>query len=188
MDILALNPQTSPKNEQKKKRKAYLKMIASNKIDQNSAKHLSSSLPLFLENVVFSLACFSRISPPSSQRFTSLQLCRLPFPAPASQKHAQNLLQTARKNLLLCNLKLLCSPSLVLSLIRYSSLPENSNQKHHSHHLQLACYSTIETHSSLKIPPRSQPFIGSFNSTTWFTESQLRGDTWFLEIVTPVQS
>ena len=37
-------------------------------------------------------------------------------------------------------------------------------------------------------PPRCQPFIGSFNSTTWFTESQLRGDTWFLEIVTPVQS
>ena len=186
MDILALNPQISPKNERKKKWKAYLKMIASNKIDQNSAKHLSSSLPLFLENVVFSLACFSRISPPSSQRFTSLQLCRLPFPAPASQKHAQNLLQTARKNLLLCNLKLLCSPSLVLP--RSSSLPENSNQKHHSHNLQLACYSSTEMHSSRKIPPRCQPFIGSFNSTTWFIESQLRGDTWFLEIVTPVQT
>ena len=39
-----------------------------------------------------------------------------------------------------------------------------------------------------KFPSRCQPFNGSFNSTTWFTEGQLRGNTWFLEIVTPVQN
>ena len=59
-------------------------MIASNKIDQNSAKHLSSSLPLSLENALFSLACFSRISTPSSQRFTSLQFLTPSLPSHVS--------------------------------------------------------------------------------------------------------
>ena len=60
-------------------------------------------------------------------------LCRLPSPAPASQKHAQNLCQTALKNSLLCSHKPLCSPSLVLSLIRSS---------------------TTETYSSLQRPQK----------------------------------
>ena len=68
MDILALNPQTSPKNEQKKKRKAYLKMISPNKIDQNSAKHLSSSLPpslsVFLSELSKYLLCSTSQLPP----------------------------------------------------------------------------------------------------------------------------
>ena len=57
----------------------------------------------------------SLLKSPSSQ-------ARNPSPAPASQKHAQNLRQTAIKNLLLCSLKLLCSLSLVLPLLRSSSL------------------------------------------------------------------
>ena len=36
-------------------------------------------------------------------------------------------------------------------------------------------------------PSRCQPFIGFFNSTIWFTEGQLRGDTWLLESPPPAK-
>ena len=120
MDIPALNPQTSPKNEQKKRRKAYLKMIASNKIDQNSAKHLISSLPLSLENALFSLACFSRISPP---KLSKIHLSATPHSSQAILCSSQNHpLSSTRFRLLLLtplqlNFKPLCSLSLVLFLV-----------------------------------------------------------------------
>ena len=69
------NPQTSPKNEQKKRRKAYLRMILSNKIDKNSENHLSSFLlsspPPASPSPLFPQACSpsSKMSPLTARIF-----------------------------------------------------------------------------------------------------------------------
>ena len=123
MDILALNPQTSPKNEQKKRRKAYLKMIASNKIDQNSAKHLSSSLPLSLENAMFSLTCSLSKAPTVSLARFLLQLSLSFFfynqPAPLpKQRIPQNISRQPPKK-----------HHLLLKVLQHQSAPTSSNKK-----------------------------------------------------------
>ena len=82
MNILTSNPQKSPKNEQKKRRKAYLRVILSNQIDRNSVKPSSSSLAACsLQNqhpLSRNMLCFSQLLP-STLKLYYLPLKKTPF-------------------------------------------------------------------------------------------------------------